>query len=210
MTSRIAPALRSLRRAVTLHRRLLAAGCTAAAVAIGLGVVSPPPPPTRPVVVAATDLHGGGVLTHTDLDLLRLPPEAIPAGAAARPARVVGRTLAAPVRDGEPLTDVRVLGPSLVQAYGPGLVAAPVRIADADSVALVRVGDRVDILAPDPSSQLPTSVAVADAPVVAVPRPQEEVASTAGALIVVAVSTDEALQLAQHSVLGPLVLTLRE
>ena len=209
-TSRPVLALGSLRRAVLRHRRLLAAGAAAAAVAIGLGVVAPSPPPTAPVVVAAADLPGGGVLSADDLRVRRFSPATVPSGATAAPARMLGRVLAAPVRAGEPVTDVRVVGPGLVGGLGPGMVAAPVRIADADSVALVRVGDRVDVLAPDPRGQLPPSVAVTDAPVVAVPLPAQEVAaSTSGALLVLAVSADDARRLAQHAVVGPLVLALR-
>jgi Flp pilus assembly protein CpaB len=208
--SRPARALRSLRRAVSLHRRLLAAGLTAAAVATALGVVAPPPPATEAVVVAARDLPGGGVLRAQDLSVRRFSPGSAPAGSAAAPARLLGRVLAAPVRAGEPVTDVRMVGPGLVRGYGPGLVAAPVRIADADSVALVRVGDRVDVLAPDPRGQYPPALAVADAPVVAVPRLGDEIgAGASGALLVLAVTSSQAQGLAQHAVLGPLVLALR-
>jgi Flp pilus assembly protein CpaB len=190
---------------------LLAAGLAGGAVALGLGVAAPPPPAATPVVVAAADLTGGGVLEASDLAVRRFPPAAVPAGAARSPARWVGRTLAAPVRAGEPLTDVRVVGPGLVAGYGPDAVAAPVRIADADSVALTRVGDRVDVIAPDPRGQLPPTLAVFDAPVVAVPTVDDELgSSTAGALVVLAVSPMEAQRLAAQSVLGPLVLALRE
>ena len=209
--SRRAAVLRSVRRAVRLRRRLLAAGLAAGAVALGLGVVAPPPPPTTPVVVAVADLRGGGVLAASDLAVRRFPPAAVPAGAARSPSRWMGRTLAAPVRAGEPLTDVRVVGPGLVAGYGPGVVAAPVRIADAGSVALTRVGDRVDVIAPDPRGQLPPTLAVGNAAVVAIPAVDDDLgSSTSGALVVLAVSPMEAERLAAQSVLGPLVLTLRE
>jgi Flp pilus assembly protein CpaB len=208
--SRHAAILRSLRRAVRLRRRLLAAGLAAAAVALGLGVAAPPPPPTTPVVVAAVDLPGGGVLASADLAVRQFPPAAVPSGAATSPRRWLGRSLAAPARAGEPLTDVRVVGPALVAGYGPGTVAAPVRIADADSVGLVRVGDRVDVIAPDPRGLLPPALAVGGAPVVAVPEVDEELGSSAaGALVVLAVTPAEAQHLAAQSVLGPLVLALR-
>jgi len=162
-------------------------------------------------VVAASDLPGGGVLAAADLAVRRFPPSVVPAGATHRPARWLGRTLAAPVRAGEPLTDVRLVGPGLVAGYGPGTVAAPVRIADADAVALARVGDRVDVIAPDPRGQLPATLAVGGAPVVAVPEVDEELGSaTNGALVVLAVTPTEAQRLAAQSVLGPLVLALRE
>jgi len=200
-----------VRRAVRLRRRLLAAGLAAGAVALGLGVVAPHPPPTTPVVVAAADLRGGSALGPADLAVRRFPPSAVPTGTAGSPARWVGRTLAAPMRAGEPITDVRVVGPGLVAGYGPGIVAAPVRIADADSVALARVGDQVDVIAPDPRGQLPPTLAVGDAAVVAIPAVDDELgSSTAGALVVLAVTSLEAQRLAAQSVLGPLVLVLRE
>nr|MBA3619744.1 Flp pilus assembly protein CpaB [Acidothermales bacterium] len=64
---------------------------------------------------------------------------------------VVGRLLAAPARRGELLTDARLLGPGLLAGYPEGLVAAPVRIADSGAVSLLRAGDRIDVLAADPS-----------------------------------------------------------
>jgi hypothetical protein len=91
------------------------------------------------------------------------------------------------------------------------MVAAPVRVADAGAVALVRVGYRVDVLAPDPTGRLPPAVAVTAAQVVAVPQPDDEIGmSASGALVVLAVTPAEAQTLARHAVLGPLVLTLRE
>lgn len=182
----------------------------AGAVAIGLGVLAPPSPPTAPVVVAAADLPGGAVLGGDDLHVRRFSPATVPAGAAGGPRRWMGRVLAAPMRAGEPLTDARVVGPGLVHGYGPGIVAAPVRIADADAVALVRTGDRVDVLAPDPRGRVPPAVAVADAPVVAVPHADDELAAgNAGALVVLATTSGEAQRVAQLGVLGPLVLALR-
>ena len=60
----------------------------------------------------------------------------------------VGRVLAAPLRAGEPVTDVRLVGPA---DRGPTrLVAVPVRLPDPGMVALLRVGDRIDLLATDP------------------------------------------------------------
>ena len=146
------------------------------------------------------------MLTAGALALRPFSPAAVPAGAESR-SGLLGRVLAAPVRAGEPITDVRVVGPGLVRGQGPGSVAAPVRIADAGAVALVRVGDRVDVLAPDPTGRLAPSAPVTAATVVAVPRPG---ASESGALVVLSVSPAEARALARQAVLGPLVLTLRE
>ena len=104
------------------------------------------------------------VLTAEDLTVHRFPSGDAPAGA---DPHAVGRTLAAPVREGEPVTDVRLVSPSLLAGY-PGRVAVPVRIADADAVGLLQTGDRVDLLAADPRGGRASYVAV-DVPVVAVP-----------------------------------------
>jgi len=98
----------------------------------------------------------------------------------------VGRTLAGPVRAGEPVTDVRLIAPSLVSGY-PGRVALPVRVADADAVALLRVGDRVSLVAADPRRGTASYVAV-DVPVLALPSPDSEAPEAArlpGRLVVV-------------------------
>ena len=58
----------------------------------------------------------------------------MPAGALRDVTALLGRVLAAPVRRGEPITDVRLVGPSLLGATTAGLVAVPVRIADAGRV----------------------------------------------------------------------------
>jgi len=51
------------------------------------------------------------------------------------------------VRSGEPVTDARLVGPGLTAGLGPRESSAvPVRLADPESAALVRAGDRVDVL----------------------------------------------------------------
>lgn len=124
------------------HRRLLAFGLTAAAVAAGLSAVRPAAPPTVVVPVAAHDLAAGAVIGPGDLATVALPPGAAPAGVVPTP---VGRTLAGPMRRGEPLTDARLLGPALT-ATQPGLVAMPVRLTDAAMAGVLHVGDRVLLL----------------------------------------------------------------
>jgi Flp pilus assembly protein CpaB len=135
--------------------------------------------------VAAHDLASGAVLTPDDLVARRYPTAVAPAGSVPDP---VGRTLAAPVRAGEPVTDVRLVAPSVVVGY-PGRVALPVRVADADAAALLRVGDRVGLVAADPRRGTASYVAV-DVPVLALPGVAADTSATAqlpGRLVVVAV-----------------------
>jgi pilus assembly protein CpaB len=164
---------RSLRRAVSWHRRLLAAGLAAGAVASGLHAVQPPPATTVTVLAAAQDLPGGHTLAAADVRSTLLPPDAAPPAALPGDADVTGRVLAGPVTAGEPLTDVRFVGPSLVAGYGADVVAVPVRIADATAATLVRPGDLVDVLAAS-SSPLDLGAEVASA---AGPEPAVVVAS---------------------------------
>lgn len=161
---RLAAPLRSVRRAVLARRRLLAALLTAVAVAAGLQAATAPPPAEVPVLVATRDLPSGTVLGADDLRTTGFAPGSVPSGAVEVAA---GRTLAAPLRVGEPVTDVRLVGPALTEGY-PGLAAVPVRLPDAGVADLLTVGDRVDLVATDPQGGS-ASIVASDAPVLALP-----------------------------------------
>ena len=107
----------------------------------GLHALRPAPPPAVGVLVAAHDLASGTLLEPDDLVRQLFAAGAVPAGVVSDP---VGRTLAGPLRRGEPVTDVRLVAPGLARGY-PGLVALPVRIADPDAVALLRAGDLLSV-----------------------------------------------------------------
>ena len=107
-------------------------------------------PPPVPVIVAATDLPAGTVLTAAHLAPARFPPDLVPDGVTGEVEPLLGRVLAGGVRGGEPLTDARLVGPGLTAGLPANQVAAPVRLADVAVAALVRTGDRVDVLATPP------------------------------------------------------------
>lgn len=177
-------ARRAVRRTVLGRRRSLAAMCAAVAVLAGLQAVRPGAPDTVSVTVAAHDLESGTRLSADDVTTARWPVGTAPHGLEPR---AVGRTLAAPIRRGEPVTDVRLVAPALTTGY-PGRVAVPVRIADADMVGLLRVGDHVDLVAADPRAGTATYAAV-DVPVVALPAPADHDTGSgvlSGRLLVVA------------------------
>lgn len=174
--------LRAVRRAVLARRRLLAALLAGVAVAAGLQAAAAPPPPTRAVTVAARDVPAGTVLSAGDLTTAAfaagtVPDDLVPAA--------VGRTLATPLRRGEPVTDVRLVGPALTEGR-PGVVALPVRLPDAGMAALLRVGDVVDLVAADPQGGEPAVVAE-DVPVLALPAESAESPTTGlgGRLVVI-------------------------
>lgn len=187
------------RRAVLVHRRALAAVCAALAVFTALRANASSPPRRDPVLVAAHDVGAGVVLRRTDVTTADYAPGTVP-GDTLDFARAVGRTTSGALSAGEPVTAARLLGGSLLTAY-PGLVAQPVRIGDAAAVRLLRVGDRIDILAASPDSHDPAVTVASDAPVVAVPRAAGQAADlTRGRLIVVAVPRAEANALATAGV----------
>lgn len=197
MRDRIASTLRPVRRAVLARRRLLAAALTAVAVAAGVHAVAAPPPAEVSVLVAARDLPAGTVLAPGDLTSAGFDPGSVPAGLALDAA---GRTLAAPLRTGEPVTDVRLVGPALTEGY-PGLAAVPVRLPDAGMAGLLRVGDRIDLVAADPQGG-GASVVASDVPVLAIPDAEPEVGASglAGRLIVVGAPPAEVAGIADASV----------
>lgn len=214
-------AVRELRRAVGWHRRLLAAGLAAASVALAISALSPPPPAAVEVVTAGRDLPPGVVLTAADLATARLPPAVVPAGTLRPGAPLAGRVLATAIRRGEPLTDVRLVGrPLLAALAGDGLVAAPVRIADAASVTLLRPGDLLDVLtagspggltadgSPAPPAAAAATVATG-VTVLTVPSVGPDGVGGDGALVLLAVRPETATALARAAATSRLSYTLR-
>ena len=197
--SRVRTTVRRGWRRVLARRRSLAALCAALAVLTAVRAASAEPHPSVEVLVAAADLPGGTTVTPQDLVLARFRADSLPRGTLGSPEEAVGRVLAAPVRQGEALTDLRLVAPGLLEGY-PGLVATPVRLADAASVALLRVGDRVDLVAADPEGRSAQSVA-RGAPVVALPRVGAvDQDLQQGGLVVVALPAEQALTLARLGV----------
>lgn len=200
------------RTPVHLARRI--AATLLAVVAIVLALRPSPALPGNPrpaavgVAVAAADLPAGTVLSLAELAVAQLPPSAVPSGTAREPAPLVGRVLAGSVRSGEPLTDVRLVGTGLTRLLPEGQVAAPVRLADLAVAALVRTGDRVDVLA-TPHDAARTEVVAADALVLATDgRPRAASGDPGGGLLLLAVDAATAERLAAASAAATLTVTL--
>lgn len=208
--------LLEITRVVAWHRRLLAAALAAISVALMIDAIEPTPKPTVAVLAASRDLPGGFALDESAITQVQLPAEVVPTGALEPADDVTGRVLAGPVRAGEPLTDVRLVGPSLLAPSAGDLVAAPVRIADAEVALLLRPGDRIDVLAAPldplavPDLRLQQAAAVArNVPVLAVPASGDESGLVDGALVLVATTPEVARRLAGAAVSSRLSVTLR-
>jgi Flp pilus assembly protein CpaB len=194
---RLTATRRAVRRAVLARRRLIAGLLTAVAVGVGLHATTAPPPSAVPVLVAARDLPSGAVVGTDDVRRVGFAPGSVPTGLADDPA---GRTLAGPLRAGEPLTDVRLVGPALTDGY-PGLVAVPVRLPDAGMAGLLLTVDRIDLVSADPQGRSAETIA-ADVPVLALPDTPTEVGATGltGRLVVIGARPRDVPRIADASV----------
>jgi Flp pilus assembly protein CpaB len=205
------PRLRRPRSPVHAARRGLAVLLAALALFLAVRPAATPatarPPTTVPVAVAARDLPAGAVLLAGDVTVVRSPPDVVPDGVVPDAPPLVGRVLAGAVRAGEPLTDARLVGPGLTALLPAGLVAAPVRLADLAVAALVRTGDRVDVLAALPDGERAERVA-AGVLVLAAPRPPTEDPDPAAGLLVLAVDPATAARLAAASAMATLTVSL--
>jgi len=213
--------LRSFVTAVRWHRRLLASGLAASAVAAALAATSPTPAPTLPVVVTAHDLSGGEVLDAHDVEVVRVPAGSVPAHAFSSVVDVPRRPLVGPKRAGIVVTDLDVINPGLLTSYGAGIVAVPVRISDAGSLAYVRVGDRIDLIAAGTvpttgggsaggsgGAEGATSTVASGVPVLAV-APADSTETGEGGLLVVATTSATARAIAGAAITSRVSVALR-
>lgn len=163
-----------------------------------------------PVMVAARDLSPGTVLGTAELAAINLPAQVVPEGAARAPAAVQGRTLAAPVRRGEPLTDVRLAGPELAHAISadPAAVSVPLRLLDPDIAALLHPGAVVDVVTLGERQDQPVVLA-SGARVLAVLSTDRRGAATEGSLVLLALDPMGATRVAGASLSQALTVTLR-
>ena len=191
-----------------VHTVRRAAAALLAAVALATALHPAPEQARAPAVVevavAAHDLPSGTVLTAADVAVASYPPDAVPTGVASGPDPLLGRVLAGGVRVREPITDARLVGAGLTALLPEGQVAAPVRLADVAVAALVRTGDRVDVLA-TPADAAATEVVAAGALVLAASGADEE--SGAG-LLLIAVDEETAARLAAAATTATLTMNL--
>ncbi|MFJ2028702.1 flagellar biosynthesis protein FlgA [Streptosporangium sp. NPDC087985] len=196
--------MRAFRRLLGRRHRLIAAAVAALATVCAL-VGLRPDTASVTVLAAARDLPGG-TLEAADLKTVALRPDTVPDGAVKPGTPVAGRVLAGPMRRGEALTDARLLGPSLLAAYGPGTVATPVRVADPETARLLSPGDVVNVLAAPSTWEgaAPARTVAEDVTVLTTPGGEQG----QGALIVLATTSDQAVELASAQAGGHLSITI--
>ncbi len=178
------------------HRRMLAATAAGLAVYFALTALTAEPP-GRWVVVATRDLNSGARLSATDVRETSMPRAAVPDGAAAEARDVVGRMTSGALRRGEVLTDRRTVRAGMLDGFGQGRVLTVVRVTDPSVLALLRPGDRVDVVAVSGDDSPKASRVARGAIVVTVPR--ERSTFSEGAPVGLAVTQPVALDLAERT-----------
>lgn len=114
--------------------------------AVVVGALRPDPEPHTDVIVAAHALEAGVELAPGDVTRQSWPRRLVPEAAPGAVADVAGRTLAVSVPAGMPLLGGVLTDDALWSDAPAGTVAAPVRLADPELAAMLRAGDRIDVL----------------------------------------------------------------
>ena len=163
-----------------------------------------------PVIVAAHDLSPGTAVSAGDIVVENRLAATLPDGAQTELATVVGAMPAGPVRRGEILTDVRILGSRLAEsAAGPDGRIVPLHLADSAVLDLVRAGDVVDILAaPDGGTESIPRVVATDAVVVLVSAKPKSATGGNDRVVLVALPPTAANAVAGAALVDTVTLTL--
>jgi pilus assembly protein CpaB len=191
------------RRASRASRRLT---LIAVAIAVGGGLAfqryaedlertARPGGPLTDVVVAGSDLARGATLGPEDLEVAQIPEGFVPPGAVARVDALAGRSLLAPIAEGEPVTESR-LGPAggpvaALIPYGFRAVALTTPLPRGSVVA----GDRVDVMATFATGRPYTDTVVGSAEVLQV-LAAERSTELGGTTLVLLVSPEDAERIA--------------
>lgn len=165
-----------------------------------------PVEPGVPVVTVRRDLPAGTVLATDDLVIARTLTA--PAGAYLDPAAAQGMSLSAAVRQGEIVTDARVVAESGPDP-GPGRVAVPIRVTDTATADLLVPGTHLTVLRIDESgatSRVATDAVVLATPALAPAGSGVGAPASTGRLVVLAVPAREADPLAAASALGDIAV----
>jgi len=182
---------------VRWHRRGIGLLALCVALIAGLGAALRPQTDPVALVVAARPLSPGATLAAGDLAVIMVTDAQVPDGAFSDPKEVIGRPLVIGLTKGTPVTTA-VLTSDALADHDAGEVLVPFRVKDADVATLLRVGDRITLVASTPEGVTETvaeHLRVARLPSSASGGLMSS-SSSSGALIVVAASRSVAQQVA--------------
>lgn len=193
-------------------RTLRARRAAAAALVLLAGVAafrSEPGGERTDVVVAARDIGPGTPLTAADVALESRLTATVPDGATTQLATVSDATAAGPVRRGEVLTDVRLVGRRLAEAAaGPNSRIVGVHPSDAALTDLLRAGDVVDVVAAASGDPAATAKVVASGAVVVMVSARQQ-QHTDDRVVLLALPAAAATAVAGAALVQTVTLTLR-
>nr|BFF20325.1 SAF domain-containing protein [Promicromonospora thailandica] len=136
-----------VRRLLRRHRHVLAAVLLGLAAALTVNLLRPAPPPTVDVAVTTRPVAAGTQLTSEDVVLRPIAAEVAPPAAARSVHGLLGRAAVVGLPAGAPVHAALVSDDGVSAAAPRGTVVVPVRLSDDAVAALLRPGDRVDLLA---------------------------------------------------------------
>jgi hypothetical protein len=193
----------------TLAARRVAAGILVILAAVA-AVRTDPHGEHRETLVAAHDLTPGVPLTADDIEIENRLATTLPDGSQTDADAAVGATVAGPVRRGEVITDVRLLGAPLAESVaGPNARVVPLHLADNAVVDLIRAGNVVDILAaPVAQPDATPRVIATDAVVVSVSAAAKSPTAINDRVVLVALPVTAAHAVAGASLVHDVTLTL--
>lgn len=162
------------------------------------------------VIVAARDLTPGIKLEAADVRIAEYSPALVPDGAVPGVDEVLAHTVAGPIRAGEPLTDLRLLSSRLAEAAMDGQDAriVPIRLSDAGMTDLLRAGDTVDVLTVGAGDEDRSARMLAAKAVVVLVSPEEARGAGRDRVVLVAMSPEDATEVAASSLIDSLTVTL--
>lgn len=148
--------LRRARRIVWRWRFALAGALFGLAVGLTVHLLRPPPPPTVDVAVTARPIAAGSELTRDDIAVRAVAADLAPPGTVHTVRGLLGRAAVVGLPAGAPLHRTLVSDTGVSAAAPHGTVVVPVRLSDDAVAALLRPGDRVDLLSGTTSGSEPT------------------------------------------------------
>lgn len=170
---------------------------------------------TTSALRVSADIGAGERLSAAVVEEVQVDVAAVPRDYSVEVEQVVGRQAAVPMPAGALIQPDQLVGPGLLAGQARGTVAVPVRPADPAMVALVRPGQRVDVLA---SSDTPERGSASQLVATAVPvlwTPQDDSenwlpsGTEVGGVVILAVDPAAAESIAQATQEGNLHLSLR-
>ena len=137
------------------------------------------------VLVASRLVAAGATVTHSDVKLARLPPQAVPDGVITQPQDAVGKVTGTGIRAGQILTDLTLVGGTATD----GTVVLSVRLDNPELASLAPPGTRVTLYATTSAQPVASHVLVVAVPTV---DGGNVLSGTSAKVLLVRVTSDQA------------------